>query len=159
LGLLISALDLAQQLIAGLGWAWAVAAALEFLAIIAEGAAKERIDETREPEAERESGQGLAAGIMLVMSGLSTAFLFAHVVFSSSLAYEPILRFIGFGVVAFVVIFGTLVGYAAGSSGPGAHRAANVIKVPLAVLAFGATVFATLPSIVMLFTLVGRFLG
>jgi hypothetical protein len=151
LAVLESLVRLAHQLLVGLGWAWA----LEFFAIVAEGAAKDRVDESNEGKAR----DGFAAGVLLVLSALSTAFLFVHVVYSSALAYDLMLRLVGFGLVAFVVLFGSLVGYAVGSSGPGANDFARSIKLPMAVLAFGATLYATYPSIFILVAQAMRFLS
>jgi hypothetical protein len=83
---------------------------------------------------------------MMFASSLATVFLFVHVVFMSRSSDGPRVLFLGLGVVAAIVLFGALIGRGLAMIAPPLRGLAAGIKLPLALTAFGVTLYATLPT-------------
>lgn len=139
-------MDIVNDLIAALGLAWAIAVVLEFLTIVVESAATDK-SQQMEAGSDGEPPKNLAKTLVMFASSLSTVFLFVHVLFHavSRGAYLKLLV-AGVGVVAAIILVGGLLG--AGLSRTPFQRFAQSAQFPMALLALGVTLYATMPTVV-----------
>lgn len=139
-------MDFVSEMIATLGVAWAAAVVLEFLTIVVESAATDKSQQV-EADADGEPPKNLAKTIVMFASSLSTVFLFVHVLFNAvSRGVYLKLLIGGVGVVAAIILVGGLMGSLL-SRTPFQRFAASV-QFPMALLALGVTLYATMPTVV-----------
>lgn len=139
-------MDIVNDLIAALGVAWAVAVVLEFLTIVVESAATDK-SQNVESDADGEPPKNFAKTIVMFASSLSTVFLFVHVLFNAvSRGVYMQLLITGVGVVAAIILIGGLLG--AGLSRTPFQRVAESVQFPMALVALGVTLYATMPTVV-----------
>lgn len=138
-------MDIVNEMIGALGVAWAIAVVLEFLTIVVESAATDKSQQV-EAGPDGEPPKNLAKTLVMFASSLSTVFLFVHVLFHAVSAgvYRKVLVG-GVGVVAAIILVGGILG--AGLSRTPFQRIAESVQFPMALLALGVTLYATMPTV------------
>ncbi|MEZ5996728.1 MAG: hypothetical protein R3C25_13355 [Hyphomonadaceae bacterium] len=128
------------NLIATAGLGFAIAVALEALAVFVEQAGAARSPDEDTPR------RGIAALAMLALSALTPGLLLAHGFLSTSAAGQT-LRLVAMAAPVAAVIGGSLLGAVCGALARGAAPLMRKLALPAALIAMAATIYATLPSI------------
>jgi hypothetical protein len=132
-----------EQLIATAGIWFLAACALEALATFVEVAGAARSPEEEAPR------RGVAALAVLAVTMLTPGLLLAHG-FLSTHGAEPMLRVWALGAPAAALVGGAILGGVFGAVARPAAALMRKLALPFGVAALAVTIYATLPSIVLL---------